>query len=329
MKKGEKLIKKVKSFKWGDKHGVMLDMKGRVFTTGESLKGKLGLLGTLPETLIFPRQITYGLPSPVVPNQRVTEVFVGYSHSMAVTKSGEIYTWGEGAYGRLGLGFLEDSVEIPNQTFPSKVPPVFDNNSVVTAGCGKLISGVAMLTGSFYMWGKGIHERSKENDHMEFSSPKMILEQKQITHVSFGLNHVMVLDKMSALYGFGDGSKGCMGFGDCKKRYQPYLLSFFQNKRVYDVSCGDTFTVVLAEVEGDPEYEAKLTYGDDGLIVKKTELKSGLIFDMNRALVDESVLKANRTQVCGSMGVSLEVIEKVKRILENKAALNERAQSEL
>lgn len=36
--------------------------------------------------------------------QTVTHVSAGYRHSAAVTEDGEIYTWGEGDYGRLGHG---------------------------------------------------------------------------------------------------------------------------------------------------------------------------------------------------------------------------------
>ena len=145
---------------------------------------------------------------------------------------------------------------------------VFDNKNVISGGCGKLISGVAMQSGSFYMWGKGEHEKSKRNDHIEFSSPKLILEQKGVVHVAFGLNHVLILDKMSALYSLGDGNKGCLGHGDTKKRFSPSLISFFTNKRVIDVSCGDSFSVVIAEVEGDPNERGTYNFNEDGLLDK-------------------------------------------------------------
>lgn len=35
-------------------------------------------------------------------NKRVVFINTGYRHSAAVTDEGELYTWGEGNYGRLG-----------------------------------------------------------------------------------------------------------------------------------------------------------------------------------------------------------------------------------
>ncbi len=41
---------------------------------------------------------------------------MGHSHNMAVTKLGELYTWGEGENQRLGLGFIEE--QTPKQLTP-------------------------------------------------------------------------------------------------------------------------------------------------------------------------------------------------------------------
>lgn len=64
---------------------------------------------------------------------------------------------------------------------------------------------------------------------------------------------MMAVDRLRQLYGWGDGSLGCLGTGDNRRKMIPQLHPFFEgNKRVIDVSCGDSFTVVIAEVDGDP-----------------------------------------------------------------------------
>lgn len=72
---------------------------------------------------------------------------------------------------------------------------------------------------------------------------------------------------------------------------------------------------------------AMLSYGQDLLIVKKTDLKTGLIFDSQKALVDDSVLKPNRQQICGKNGFNMEVIEKVRQIIaKNKSKTRSKTQ---
>jgi alpha-tubulin suppressor-like RCC1 family protein len=78
-----------------------------------------------------------------------------------------------------------------------------------------------------------------------------MLEDKHIAYVSCGVTHVMCLDINGRLYGWGDGSGGCLGLGDRKKRVSVCPISFFENKRCIDVACGDRFTVVIAEVFND------------------------------------------------------------------------------
>lgn len=57
-----------------------------------------------------------------------------------------------------------------------------------------------------------------------------------------------MLDKNDMLWVTGDNTHGCLGLGDSKKRTQPVINVFFDNKRVLDFACGDNFTVVIAEV---------------------------------------------------------------------------------
>ena len=68
----------------------------------------------------YPTQITIGLPTPS--NQsKIIHVTSGVSHTLAVTKSGDMYTWGEGALQRLGLGYIEELSATPDQETPYQI----------------------------------------------------------------------------------------------------------------------------------------------------------------------------------------------------------------
>lgn len=105
--------------------------------------------------------------------------------------------------------------------------------------------------GTLFTWGKGEHEKPKFDDFIEYSTPFPMIEDKQIAYVSCGSSHVMAMDHNGRLFGWGEGAEGCLGFGDGKKRLSVCPISFFENKRVIDVTCGDKFTVVIAEVFPD------------------------------------------------------------------------------
>jgi alpha-tubulin suppressor-like RCC1 family protein len=286
---------------------------------GSSNRGRLGLPNeTLPEIMYKPTQVTYGLPEPSF-NSKIIEVVTGHAHTLAITRQGDIYSWGEGSSGRLGLGYLNDSKNTPNQVVPHKIPNVFDNKNIVSASAGKILNGLVMQSGTVYSWGKGEHEKSKKDEHKEFSTPYTILEQKQIMHLSFGTSHALLMDRMSCVYAWGEGSKGCLGFGDGKKRFSPTPLSFFDNKRVIDVSCGELFSVIIAEVEGDPEERGEIMFDKQGLVKRYTRAQSKLTMDFNKILEDDSILRSNRTPLCGGQDISIEVMEKVKRVIAKNA----------
>ena len=101
-------VRSIKSYEWGQHHGLMLDKRGRVYATGRMMYGVCGLSEkvTPDKRISNPIQITLGLPM-YSRGSEVVQVKCGRFHSLAVTRRGNIYSWGEGANCRLGLGFIE------------------------------------------------------------------------------------------------------------------------------------------------------------------------------------------------------------------------------
>jgi alpha-tubulin suppressor-like RCC1 family protein len=135
-----------------------------------------------------------------------------------------------------------------------------------------------MQSGTVYTWGKGEHERPKFNDYLEYSSPFVILEQKQIIHLAFGRSHVMALEQDGRVFAWGEGQHGCLGFGDTKRRPVPQQLTFFDTnkRRVIDIACGQKFTVVVALVAAGQveESEENKTFDYTNFQIQAQDIKS-------------------------------------------------------
>jgi len=103
------------------------------------------------------------LPTPSFQN-KIIHIACGVSHGIAVTRAGDLYSWGEGSQQRLGLGYIEELSSTPDQETPYQIKNVFDNKAVVSVSCGKTQSGVTMQSGTVYVWGKGAHEKPRADD---------------------------------------------------------------------------------------------------------------------------------------------------------------------
>lgn len=110
----------------GDRHTIALDVHGDVFTWGRASFGRLG--NGNPEADAFEAIPVIGLPKvrPIgggcvcfpfvhthtdtthvwrfIPSfqRSITHVSAGHSHSAAVDRAGSVYSWGDGAKGKLG-----------------------------------------------------------------------------------------------------------------------------------------------------------------------------------------------------------------------------------
>ena len=107
-------------------------------TFGEADGGKLGL-GDRGEDRDWPSEVT-------IP-ETVARVSCGSNHSLALTQSGRVYTWGQSSHGQLGLGnrILESSTPHPVTSLAS-IP-------VASISSGENHSLVLFSPGHLYTWG--------------------------------------------------------------------------------------------------------------------------------------------------------------------------------
>lgn len=80
----------------GGKHSVACTRDGNCYSWGHNGNGRLGLGHS--RAVVSPTLIEY------LTGKEVVYVAAGEAHSGAIDRSGALYTWGAGAYGRLGHG---------------------------------------------------------------------------------------------------------------------------------------------------------------------------------------------------------------------------------
>ncbi|XP_036600445.1 X-linked retinitis pigmentosa GTPase regulator [Trichosurus vulpecula] len=124
-------------------HSAFVTTEGELYTFGEPENGKLGLS---PEQLKNHRipQLVLGIPG------KVNQVACGGGHTVALTEE-EVYTFGLGQFGQLGLGtFIFETSE-------PKAIKHLQNQKIQYIACGENHTALISDTGHMYTFGDGRH----------------------------------------------------------------------------------------------------------------------------------------------------------------------------
>lgn len=91
----------------GAAHSLAVNEWGQLFTWGSNLRGQLAKDG-MDSINVAPKLVKQ------LATKHIVQIACGQYHSMALTNSGELYTWGANAYGQLGLGFNGEMMTVPS-----------------------------------------------------------------------------------------------------------------------------------------------------------------------------------------------------------------------
>ena len=138
--------KRIKSVACGEAHTLVLDSNGIVYSFGWAEDGQLGL----PATWLKDKYMSFG-PKQVVylKHKKIAKVAAGSIFSLAITAAGEVFVWGNGEQGQLGLGNLRKTVEVPC------VVDSLQNEVILDAVCGEASVICVSKAGTLYGWGQG------------------------------------------------------------------------------------------------------------------------------------------------------------------------------
>jgi E3 ubiquitin-protein ligase HERC2 len=129
----------------GDYFTAAVDEEGKMYSWGwggSTMKGAGGLGHAGGKDEATPRLLST-LVDQGVP---IATVECGEFHTVALTKDGEIWAWGNGEYGRLGNG-ESDTCEVPEPV------EFFSKDNVVSIAAGRDFSFALTEKGELYSWG--------------------------------------------------------------------------------------------------------------------------------------------------------------------------------
>jgi alpha-tubulin suppressor-like RCC1 family protein len=130
----------------------------------------------------------------------------------------EVYVWGRGGQGQLGLSKAEDCNE------PQLLQPL-QQASILSVKCGAFFSLALSDAGEVWSWGCNDHGQLGRPDDMITSTiPAPIATLRYIKSISCGVAHALALDDGGILWTWGANTWGELGLGDRASRFSPVQL---------------------------------------------------------------------------------------------------------
>ena len=265
----------------GERHSLFIDGEGRLSSCGNAPNWNPGLLGHGEG--VTQLNTPTRLPSPLG-GERAVSVSVGTAHSLALTGSGAVWSWGYGGTGRLGhgLSYEEGHGYEEAQLLPKKLEALAGQR-VVAISAGEAHSLALTADGAVWSWGGGYDGRLGHGDQQSLALPEKLeaFAGQRVVAVSAGYAHSLALTADGALLSWGHGASGRLGHGDEQNQLLPKQVEAFAGQRVVAVSAGGFHSLAItadgALWSWGNGYYGRLGHGDEQrqLLPKKVEALAG------------------------------------------------------
>lgn len=177
--------------------------------------GKRGQLGqgkredeAEPKMLL--QKIGYGI--------RIVQVSAGgglvrVAHSLLLTSTGRVLSFGTAQYGALGHGF-DAGKQLSDCLRPRYIDALKDTKCICVSA-GELHSGAVTIDGDVYTWGEGFCGQLGLADRRPHLLPEQVtkggLEDECVSNISCGCRHTLVTTEEGEVFSWGLGRFGVLG----------------------------------------------------------------------------------------------------------------------
>ena len=190
---------------FGACHSAWLTVDGEVLTVGANDHGQCGL-GAQVEELLTPRLLEAFSTKPVA------QLSVGASHSAAVTREGELITWGESSHGQCGHGEGTD-VDVRK---PRVVQALRGQVVVSCVACGGEFTALCTTAAEVFTVGMGRFGALGHGDLADRALPARVLDllAVPVLAVAAGERHCVALTHNGEAISWGWGVHGQLGLAE-------------------------------------------------------------------------------------------------------------------
>jgi len=255
---------RAKSVACGDYHTLCLTEDGRVYAWGGTLHKKTGETSGMPKN--EPRLVQTLADC----GANIVDIDCGDFHSVALDSNGVLYSWGGGgqAYNRGQCGHgTTDEVELP------QIVRALQGKPVRKVSAGGFHTLALTEDNELYAWGSGTYGELGSGDQASSATPKLVKmpneatlvpsdqdptanvlkygsSKPQMSQISAGGHHSLVLTARGSLYSFGYGSHGQLGLRTTTNQLLPQLVKDLVNKPLNYIAAGWNHSLVLSQ-KGD------------------------------------------------------------------------------
>ncbi|KAG5885881.1 hypothetical protein JTB14_019144 [Gonioctena quinquepunctata] len=230
-----KIFNQVQQVEAGQYCTFSIHWDGYVSACGKGSYGRLGLGESSNQSL--PKRI---LLEAIV--KKLSSSKGSDGHTLALTEIGQVYSWGDGDYGKLGHGNCATHKQ------PEKITGPFLGKTIKYINAGYRHSAAITEDGKLYTWGEGDHGRLGHLDNNGRHIPTLVadLAEVEVGTVACGSSHTLVVSRDGkTVWSFGSGENGKLGHGEIAKVYRPKIIEALQGLVIQKVCAGTSFSMAL------------------------------------------------------------------------------------
>lgn len=240
----------------GDSHTMALSDEGIVYGWG-TYRDASGQVGLQADGIKHKPTVILSLKS-----NPIIKVASGNDHTVALTKEGNIFTWGcaeQGQLGRImgcftsrggrrGLQYILNPKQVRNKK-KLKFKDIF---------CGSYSTFAVSQDGGVYAWGLNNYGQLGTGDLETLYAPTKVealtslnSDNDKCVSIASGQHHTIVLDSSGKVYAMGRAEYGRLGLGeDAKETTSPVLVAALEWNPICKIACGEAVSLAVSS-KGD------------------------------------------------------------------------------